>query len=183
MLEPLIISVDKFKAYASISGDFDDNVLSASIISATDLHCQEILGTALTEKLITDFNADSLTGLYQELYSSTKASVEKMVVWQTFVNDIPKFAYKVQNNGIGKSGGDLEGSVEPIDKGDLAILQNSSKGKMLRYENQVKNFLIENYNDIPELSDTTPEFLKPHLTKKVNDNGISSTPNRVYNDF
>lgn len=177
----LIISVDDLRGLTAISDNFDISILTSVIIRATDLNCQEILGTALTEKLITDFNADTLAGDYLELYDSAKSSVKKMVVWQAYVYGLPRFAFKIQNNGISKTGGDIE--ADSIDNTELGILQREAKGALTLYENRVKNYLSQNYSKFTELQDNTPEYLRSDLTKSKTDYGISDTPTRLYSDI
>jgi hypothetical protein len=177
----LIVSIDDFRGFTAISDNFDSSILASIIIRATDLNCQEVLGTALTEKLTTDFNADTLAGDYLELYDSAKASVKKMVIWQAYVYGLPRFAFKIQNNGISKTGGDLD--TNSIDNSDLGILQREARGVLANYENRVKNYLSQNYSNFPELQDSTPEYLRSDLTKSNTDYGISDTPTKYYSDF
>lgn len=177
----LIISVEDFRTYAAISESFDENVLAAMIEASTDLNCQQVLGTALTQKLITDYNAGTLAGVYDELYDSPKASVKKMVIWQTYVYNLGRFAYKIQNSGVSKSGGDLE--AESVTRTELADLTQRETAKMVMYENRVKNFLVENQSSISELADTTPEYLQENTTPNDGGSGLSTTPTKLYNNF
>ena len=179
--QKLIISVDDFRGFTAISDNFNESVLTAIIIRATDLNCQEIIGTALTEKLIELSNASTLAGDYLELYDSAKCSVKKMVIWQAYVYGLPRFAFKIQNNGISKTGGDIES--DPIENSELGILQREAKGALTLYENKVKTYLLNNRSKFPELADNTPEYLKDNLQKSTTDYGISSTPNKYYSDY
>ena len=179
--QELIISIDDFRNLTAISDNFDSSILAALIIRATDLNCQEVLGTALTDKLVADYNAGTLAGDYLELYDSSKASVKKMVIWQAYVYGLPRFAFKIQNSGISKTGGNIDADV--IDNTDLGILQREAKGALTLYENRVKSYLSQNFNNFPELRDNTPEYLKPDLQKSTTDNGISATPTKYYSDF
>lgn len=177
----LIISIDDLKTYTGISDTFDEDVLSAFIDATTDLNTQGILGTALTDKLVTDYNAGTLAGVYLELYDSSKASVKKMVIWQTYVHNLGRLAYKVQNSGISKSGGDLE--AESVTRTELADLESRERAKMVSYENRVKKYLVENQSSFPELADTTPEYLQENTTPNDGSQGMSTTPNLLYNNF
>lgn len=178
---PLIISIDDFRSYTAISDNFNSDTLAAIIVRATDLNCQDILGTALTDKLVTDYNADTLTGVYDELYDSSKASVKKMVIWQAYVHGLSRFAYKIQNNGISKTGGDIDAEV--IQPDELGRLQREASGTLALYENRVKNYLSNNYSSFSELEDSTPEYLTADLKRSKTDYGISATPTKLYSDF
>jgi hypothetical protein len=179
--EPLIISVDDIRSYTAISDNFDSQILAACIKRAQDLNCRNILGTALTNKLVTDYNSDSLTGIYETLYDSSEASVRLMVVWQAYVYGLPRMAFKIQNSGISKTGGDIDATV--ITNEELGILQREAKGALTAYENNVKRFIQLNYSDIPELSDSTPEYIKPNTDKSTSDFGMSYSPTRTFDDI
>ena len=177
----LIISIEELRAYLGISDSYDSNFLAGIVESTTDLNTQTILGTSLTEKLITDYNAGTLTGVYQELYDSTKSSVKKMVIWQAYVHNLGKLAYKIQNSGISKTGGDIE--AESVSRTELADLEERERAKMVLYENRVKTYLSANSSSIPELQDSTPEFLKSNTVKSKTDYGMSDTPTKLYNNI
>lgn len=181
MESELIISIDRFRKLTATNSTFDDNFIWAMIERATDIVIQSYLGTALTEKLITDYNARTLTGLYSTMYNSKYCSIEKMVTWLAFQKGLPRMAYRVQNNGIGKSSGAMEGEV--ITTADLAILQNECEAYVVDYTNQVKTFLSQNFVNIPELKDTTLDYLKPNLTPSEARVGFGTTPNNYYNDI
>lgn len=184
--ESLIISVDDIRSYTAISDNFDAQILAACIKRAQDLNLRKILGTALTDKLVTDYNADpsgltGLTGVYRTLYDSSECSVKLMAVWQSYVYGLPRMAFKIQNSGISKTGGDIDATA--ITNEELGILQREAKAALAQYENNVKTYLMLNSSSIPELSDDTPEYLKPNLTESKTDFGISSTPDRSYDDI
>ena len=181
--EQLIISVDDIREYTAISDNFDAQILASVIIRSQDTNCQQILGTALTQKLITDYNAGTLAGVYEELYDSEKASVKKMVVWQSFIYGLTRMMFKVQNNGISKSGGDIGTDAAVITNDDLGIMKRDGAAALANYENMVKQYLAQNYSSFPELQNNTPEYLKPDLTESKTDYGISSTPNKVFSDI
>lgn len=179
--ESLIISVDDIRSYCAISDNFDAQILAACIKRAQDLNLRKILGTALTDKLVTDYNAGTLTGVYATLYNSSECSVKLMAVWQSYVYGLPRMAFKIQNSGISKTGGDIDATA--ITNEELGILQREAKAALAQYENNVKTYLMLNSASIPELSDDTPEYLKPNLTESKTDYGISSTPTRSYDDI
>ena len=92
---PLLIGLDDLKFYLGITENFDSRLLEPLVIQSTDLSAQNVLGTALMIKLRNDYNSNTLAGYYQELYDSDKASVMKMIIWQTYVMALPRMLYKI----------------------------------------------------------------------------------------
>jgi len=177
--EDLIIGVDRFRYFCSINDSNDAEFLAPYILQATDTIAQNILGTALTEKIISDYNAGTLAGVYQELYSSSKSRLERMVCWQAYRLGLPTMAIKINNNSVTRHVGDGESSSNS----DLAMLIRNADATLVTYENQVKKYLSENQSSFPELADTTPEFLKSNLTTSDTSQGTTYTPNLYFNDY
>lgn len=177
----LLIGIDRFDEIIGSSDTFDPNFISPMIVQATDLASQRILGTALTIKLRTDYNNDSLTGIYQTIYNSDECKVEYMVAWQAYVLGLPRMAIKIANGGLVRASGSQ--SQEAITNQDIAMLINNANATVTMYANQVKDFLSNNYNDIPELSDNTLDYLRPNLERRDTSWGLSYTPNNRFNQF
>lgn len=174
---PLLIDIDKFKFFLGISESFDSRYLEPIIIQATDLSAQNILGTELMVKLRSDFNEDTLAGVYQELYDSDKASVMKMVIYQAYVIGLPRMLYKIGAETISKGETD---EVTSIEMDELARLQRSAEGSRAFYENQVKNYLLNNWASFPELRENAPDYVKPDTSPSDTSQGTTYTSNNRY---
>lgn len=174
---PLIIGIDKLRFYLGISENFDARLLEPLIIQSTDLAAQNVLGTALMVKLRNDYNNDTLSGLYQELYESDKASVMKMIIWQTYVAALPRMLYKIGAETI--SVGDTD-EVTSIGPDELAQMQRQAEASRAFYENQVKDYLTKNYSSFPELVDNTPEYIRPNTRESFTGLGTSYSINKTY---
>ena len=176
-MEDLIIGVDRFKYFTGVSEKFDAKYIAPLIIQATDLAAQNVLGTALTIKLRTDYNEGTLAGVYQELYNSDKASVEKMVIYQALILGLPRMLYKIGAETI--SAGDTE-EVASIGTDELSLLQRQASASKTFYENQVIEYLQNNRNSFPELEDSEPDYLKANLTERDTSQGTTYSINRLY---
>ena len=178
-MESVIITVDNLKELKGISKSTDADFLFPMIVQAQDLQCQNILGTALTVKLIADVTAGTLTGIYEELYNSSKASVKKMVASQAFYYNINRLWLRIGNSSISKGNeGIITASKEEIDD-----FKASELALMIGYENRVKTFLVENRSSISELDDTTPEFLQENTTASNNTSGFADVKTITYNNY
>lgn len=180
MNEDLIISVDDLRYYCAIGDAFDAKWLTPWILQATELTAQKILGTALMDKLIEDYNASNLSGKYQELYHSNKSSVKLMVCWQALRLALPRMALSINNGSITRNG---TTNGESASNEDIAMLHRNADATLTMYENKVKDYLIQNNASFPELKDNTPEFIKPNLQESNSTQGLSASPDLSYNDY
>ena len=172
----LIISIDKLRYYTPIQDTVDSEFLTPLVITATDIATQQVLGTALTEKLITDFNADTLTGIYATMYPK----VEKMVVWQCFKDGLPYMLYKIANGKITKGGTE---DSSPIELEELSSMIRNAESKRVFYENDLKAYLRANRSSISEFDSSVAWYVKEDLGDTDSTQGLSSTPNRRYDNF
>lgn len=177
MAEKLIISVDDFRLYANTSDSFDAEFITPLIIQATDTLGEGLMGTALVKKLITDYNAESLAGIYAEMHPL----VTKTIVWQSYMLGLPRMLYRIGNGQITK--GTSSANSDPIDSADLANLQRGASSTLATYENKLKAFLKDNFDNIPEFEIEAPEYLKPNLEKSDTSMGTTYTPNITFSDF
>ena len=175
----LIISIDDLKTVCGISKKFDPNYLDSMIVQATDLATQNVLGTALTVKLRTDYNNGGLSGIYATLWDSDEASVKKLLCWQTYQLALPRMLYKIGAATISKG----NTNEESIEKEELGLLIRQADATRVSYENRVKDFLTNNYSSIPELSNTTLGYLKPNTEESNTSMGLSFGTNNRFTDF
>tara|TARA_R110000851_G_scaffold28683_1_gene79616 strand:+ start:7828 stop:8373 length:546 start_codon:yes stop_codon:yes gene_type:complete len=174
---PLIIGLDDLRFYLGITENFDSRLLEPLVIQSTDLAAQNVLGTALMIKLRNDYNQGTLSSYYQELYNSDKASVMKMVIWQTYVMALPRMLYKVGAETI--SIGDTD-EVTSIGSEELGNMQRQATASKVFYENQVKQYLTQNFQNIPELSVNTPEYIRSNRTESYSSQGTTYSINKRY---
>ena len=174
---PLLIGLDDLKFYLGITENFDSRLLEPLVIQSTDLAAQNVLGTALMIKLRNDYNSNTLAGLYQELYNSDKASVMKMIIWQTYVMALPRMLYKIGAETI--SIGDTD-EVTSIGSDELGNMQRQAEASKVFYENQVKQYLTSNFQNIPELSVNTPEYIRSNRTESYSSQGTTYSINKRY---
>ena len=174
---PLLIGLDDLKFYLGITENFDSRLLEPLVIQSTDLAAQNVLGTALMIKLRNDYNSNTLAGYYQELYDSDKASVMKMIIWQTYVMALPRMLYKIGAETI--SIGDTD-EVTSIGSDELGNMQRQAEASKVFYENQVKQYLTSNFQNIPELSVNTPEYIRSNRTESYSSQGTTYSINKRY---
>lgn len=180
MAQTLIIGIDDFRELTGLGDAISETRLTAMIVAATDTYTRTILGTALTQALITKYNADDLSGAYQELYDSEHCSVKKMVIWQTFVHNMNSLLWTVGNGSISR-GTPEQG--QSADASDIANLKREKAAMLAQYENDVKKYLSQNQSDFSELSVNTPTYLQENTSRSGTSQGTTYTPTLKYNDL
>lgn len=97
MAELLLIKPSELAQTTIIGGNVDVDKYSFSVLNVQKTVIESLLGTELYEKIKTDFEADSLTGDYLELYNNY---VKPILKFQTTAEYIEVCSYSVDNGGI-----------------------------------------------------------------------------------
>lgn len=173
--EDLIISIDSFRFYTNVEDTVDANFIEPAIITAQD-SSEQILGTALKEKLVTDFNADTLAGVYLTIHTL----LTKWICWVAYKKLLPKIYIKVANGKLTK-GSNVDSS--PIESSELGELLRSCDGDIVVYENKLKAYLRDNAGSISEFTSSVDWYYNENLKDSDTTQGLSSTPNTFYTNF
>jgi hypothetical protein len=174
--EDLIIGIEKFRFYTNTEDTVSAEFITPLIVTAQDIQATNVLGTALVDKIITDYNADTLTGVYDTMYPM----IEKMVIWQAYRYGLPQLLYRVSNGKITKGGTQ---DSQPIEADELANLQRDCDGKVAHYTNRLKAYLRDNATSIPEFDNTTAWYKQENLTDDTTSMGTTYSGNNRYSDF
>jgi len=173
--EDLIISIDSFRFYTNVEDTVDAELIEPAIILAQD-SSEQILGTALKEKLVADFNAGTLTGVYSTIHTL----LTKWICWTSYKKLLPKIYIRVSNGKLTK-GSSIDSDT--IESTELSELLRSCDGDIAVYENKLKAYLSDNESSITEFDSTVEWYYKENLEKVDTSQGLTSTPNRRYSDF
>jgi len=108
------------------------------------IYLEPILGTNLYDKLLTDYDGNTLAGLYSTLYADY---VKPLMLHCTFADYVITGAYRVENAGIFKH---TPNNAENIDKSEIDFLAKTQRIKADVYIERLKKFLSDKGNEIPE---------------------------------
>ena len=108
------------------------------------IYLEPILGTNLYDKLLVDFNANTLTGLYETLYNDY---VKSLMVHCVFADFVLTGAYRVENAGIFKH---TPNNAENVDKSEIDFLAKTQRIKADVYITRLEKFLCKEGVNIPE---------------------------------
>ena len=150
MTDVLLISWTKVKQYTDINNSLDADLIKNAIREAQDIDLQRIIGTLLYNKLISEVQADTLTGAYKTLVDSY---IQDMLLYAAYYNVLENTFIRTRNNGLlTPQGGENSASV---DKSTYEMKRQSVRNKFEYYADRLSKYLVETQDSFPELTENT----------------------------
>jgi hypothetical protein len=131
-----------------MGGNVDPDKYTHLINDVQVLILEPILGTKLYDKILTDFNADTLAGLYLQMYENYL----KQIVWHSVFADYAGIGSIWFNNG-GSYRHASEDSETPS-QDDLNKYIKRYESKADAYISRLEDFLCDKGSEISEYNDT-----------------------------
>jgi len=157
----LLVGTDRIKRFTPIQQNVEDNIIIPYIKKSQDTHIQDMLGTDLYNKILTEVENSTISGDYKELLD--KYIIPCLTEW-TFYEVLPFINFKMTNKSIVQ--GNSEFSSE-VDLGDLKYLRSVARDMADFYSERLKGYLKQYPNKFPEyLTNSGYDKLKP--TKRAN---------------
>jgi hypothetical protein len=142
----LFISTDRLKKDSALGGSVDDNLLLPYILMAQDRYILPILGTDLTNKLISDIQGSSLAGDYLTLLQTF---IQPALVQFSFSTVLPFLRLRMVNNAIVTMNSEQGSSVS---HDELKPLINASMDQAEFYRERLIDYVTSNTSSFPEYS-------------------------------
>jgi len=142
----LFISTDRLKKDSALGGSVDDNLLLPYILMAQDRYILPVLGTDLTNKLISDIQDSSLTGNYLTLLQTF---IQPALVQFAFATVLPFLRLRMVNNSVVTMSSEQGSSVSHE---DLKPLINASLDQGEFYRKRLVDYVTSNTGSFPEYS-------------------------------
>lgn len=142
MAEILFISPQELSNTTILSGNVDIDKYTFCIANVQLTTIEPLLGSELYEKIITDLENDTLTGLYLELFEKYIKPITKHYSVGQYIEIA---SYILDNGGLYKHTGE---NIEVVDKQEAQFLSNKynamAQAIVLRFQKWIcKNPLIE----------------------------------------
>ena len=153
-MEIILLSDNDLVKNTPLGGNIDVDKYVFCIQEAQLSKLIEILGEDLYEKIKTDFNTNTLSGLYLTLYNRIKP----FLIRQSAVEYLQIGAYTVGNGGIYKHTPD---NGSPLDKSDIDVLVNNEKNKADKYQKRLQDWLCKFGSGIPEYKCEADNIVNP----------------------
>ena len=148
-MEILLIRPSEITEFTPLGGNVDIDKYKPCIFDVQVTVIEPLLGTELYEKIRTDFYAETLAGLYLELYESY---LKPILRHQVFAEYVEIGSYMVDNGGIFKH---QPTDSQVVDKNEVQYLAQTQRTKAQTYIKRANKWLCE--NTLPEynICDTT----------------------------
>ena len=142
----LFISTDRLIKDSALGSSVDANLLLPYILMAQDRYILPILGTDLTNKLISDIQGSSLAGDYLTLLQTF---IQPALVQFSFSTVLPFLRLRMVNNAIVTMNSEQGSSVSHE---ELKPLINASMDQAEFYRERLIDYVTSNTSSFPEYS-------------------------------
>jgi len=143
MATKLFISPQEIQQTTIMGGNVDVDSFQFCIDSVMITVIEPLLGTELYDKIVTDFTADTLAGLYLELFEKFVQPITKYESTAQYINIAQ---YKLDNGGIFKHSPE---NAEVVDKDEVqsiaSVYHNNAQVYVQRFNKWICNNTIEEY--------------------------------------
>jgi hypothetical protein len=145
-LTTILIKQEELTRNTLIGGNVDVDRYLQAIKACQNLYIKPLLGATLYNKIVSDYETSSLSGLYLEMFDDF---IKEMIIHGSSEIYLSQGAYIISNNGITKTKTE---SSETISKEEVDYLVEASRKLYRLYEEQFLSWIKVN---------TIPEYDKP----------------------
>ena len=165
MMNTLIISEAKLKRFTDINNVLDVDLISSVIREAQIVHITRLLGTKLYDKILSDIDNDSLSGVYKTLVDDY---IQDALIYWSYYESLETIYLRPRNAGLVVPQGGENNAAS-----DMALYdkkRQSVKNKAEYFSERLVDHLCFNESTYPEYNqninddiypDTSTQFKSP----------------------
>lgn len=143
-----LISEAKIREFTDMNNNVDSKLISNAIREAQDIELQRLLGTLLYNKILSEVQSNTLAGAYKTLVDDW---IQNFLLYATYYITLEYIYMRPRNNGLlTPTGGD---NSESVDRQMFNVKRQSVQNKREFYAEKLTDYLIENQNSYPEISE------------------------------
>ena len=147
MTTTLILSEAKLRQFTDINDSVDTSLLKNAVRESQDIMLQRIIGTKLYNKILSDIDANTLSGNYLTLVNDY---IQDFLLYAAYYEALEAIYIRPRNNGLLiPTGG--ENSIE-TDRSLFNVKRQSVQNKMEYYADRLTNYISEEQSLFPELN-------------------------------
>jgi len=147
MTTTFIISEEKLRFFTDLNDSVDTSLLKNAVREAQDIMLQRIIGTKLYNKILSDIDANTLTGAYKTLVDDY---IQDFLLYASYYEALEAIYIRPRNNGLLKPTGG-ENSIE-VDRSLFNVKRQNTENKMEFYADKLAAYLAEEQGLFPELN-------------------------------
>lgn len=144
MTDALLISEATIKKYCVIENNVDPKLIEATIVMVQDIQLQQVIGTALYNKLLTD--CPTFTGVYSTLMDNY---IIPFLMNAVIADGCTTFLYRFSNKGPVTSNSEND---SPISEAQVNRIEAKWRAQADFYGKRLSLYLDQNYSSFPELA-------------------------------
>lgn len=157
----LLTSEDNIKTYSSVNDNVSGDYLLSAIAVAQRSGLESIVGTALVNRLQELIGTDDIIKNEYEHYKLLLDEyISDYLIYQSIVELIPIVSFKINNIGATKTD-DEKNSLVTFN--EVFKLKDYYQDKADYFAMRLQRYLVDNYNNYPELNDRTISNIKANL--------------------
>lgn len=162
------MSIDVWREYGFTDQNVDPKKMRPIIYMVQRKVVEPIIGTTLYNKLVTDIEADSVTGLYQTLLNDY---IIPLMIPCCDLKATFHTTYQITNKTTGKN---QDQHIQANTQDENNDLRNELSDDAEAFEWKLKGWLCDNWEDIPELYESVDEDLRAQTmeARLRNDNDL-----------
>jgi hypothetical protein len=147
MTTTFIISEEKLRFFTDLNDSVDTSLLKNAVREAQDIMLQRIIGTKLYNKILSDIDAGTLTGVYKTLVDDY---IQDFLLYAAYYEALEAIYIRPRNNGLlTPTGG--ENSIQ-TDRSLFNVKRQNTENKMEFYADKLAAYLAEEQGEFPELN-------------------------------
>lgn len=146
----LLCSPDFIRLNSNISDNCNSKVLATGIREVQEDELMEILGQLLIEKLQTLVENNTINDDANSIYKEILDRSQMFITYRVIAEVTMMFSFKIDNAGVVQSRDEY---IDSVGIDDILTLKNHYDTKASHYAYLLQNFLMENLNYIPELTE------------------------------
>ena len=140
----LLVTQDDIFKYTTLNGNVDVDKLTPFVKVAQDIEVQEIMGTKLYQKILTDVRTNSLSGNYSILVSTY---TQPMLIHYAMADFLQFHGYEISNAGILRNNPE---NTQLPDKAEIDTLVKRQRGIAETYRHRLISYLTYYPQYFPE---------------------------------
>lgn len=152
----LMISEAKLKAFTDINNNLDVDLIKSTIREAQIVHITRLLGQKLYDKIITEIDNNTISGVYKSLLENY---IQDALIYWSYYESLESIYLRPRNNGLLQpQGGENSLSV------DMQLYdkkRQSVKNKAEYFSERLVDYLCFNDELFPEYGTETNEEIVP----------------------
>jgi len=155
--EILFINEEFLKKYTQLNEAVDTNLIRPAMYLAQDKYMTLYLGTDLTNKIKSEIENGTLSGVYETLLNEY---IVKPTAWWTMVELYPFLMYKHDNGNLVTRQSE---NTTAISKGEMDSLVEKARENAQWYTQRLVDYLCDNSTSYPEYSSNNFPDIHPLL--------------------